>query len=162
MVEAIQDILIKISPEDEAIFRTNASQLVKELAELDIWVKEQIASIPANQRYLITSHDAFQYYAKAYGLQIPGTLIGISTEEKPSAKTVKELVEIIKQTGIKTIFAETTINPTLLKTVAQEAQVKVADKKLYADSLSSKGKEADTYIKMLRVNTQTIVRELGN
>ena len=127
---------------------------------VDLWIKNQISTIPVEQRKLITSHDAFQYYSQAYGLEIPGTLIGISTEEQPSAQTVKNLVEIIKNTGVKAIFAETTINPTLINTVAEEAGVTLAEGELYSDSLGVKGSEADTYIKMLTVNTNTIVSAL--
>ena len=74
-------------------------------------INVQIQTIPEDKRQLITTHDAFQYYANAYGLEVSGTLIGISTEEQPSAKTVQELVTSIKDTGVPAIFAETTINP---------------------------------------------------
>jgi manganese/iron transport system substrate-binding protein len=160
MAEAIRDKLIEIDPKNKDKFTQNADKLIKELQELDSWIKTQIATIPANQRKLITSHDAFQYYSNAYGLEIAGTLIGISTEEQPSAQTIKNLVEIIKSTGVKAIFAETTINPTLIETVAEEAGVKVAEGKLYSDSIGVKGSEADTYVKMLKINTQTIVDAL--
>lgn len=161
MVESIRDKLIELDPENEAIFQENSAQLITQLKELDLWIKNQISTIPVEQRQLITSHDAFQYYSKAYGLEIPGTLIGISTEEQPSAQTVKNLVEIIKKTGVKAIFAETTINPTLINTVAQEADVSLAEGKLYSDSLGVKGSEADSYLKMLTVNTNSIVSALS-
>lgn len=160
MAQAIRDKLIEIDPKNQDKFTQNADKLIKELQELDSWIKTQIATIPPNQRKLITSHDAFQYYSNAYGLEIAGTLIGISTEEQPSAQTIKNLVEIIKSTGVRAIFAETTINPTLIETVAEEAGVKVAEGKLYSDSIGVKGSEADTYVKMLKINTQTIVDAL--
>jgi len=162
MVKAIRDKLIEIDPENQGKFTENAAKLIEELQELDSWIKVQIATIPPNQRKLITSHDAFQYYSNAYGLEIPGTLIGISTEEQPSAQTIKNLVEIIRNSGVKAIFAETTINPTLIETVAQESKVKVAQDKLYSDSISVKGTEADSYVKMLKVNTRTIVNALAD
>lgn len=162
MVEAIRDKLIELSPEDKVKFTENAAQLITELKALDEWIKQQIATIPPSQRKLITSHDAFQYYTKAYGLEIPGTLIGISTEEQPSAQTLKNLIETIKATGVKAIFAETTINPTLIKTVAEEAGVKLASDKLYSDSIGAKGSNGDTYIKMLKTNTKTIVKALAS
>ncbi|BAQ61273.1 periplasmic solute binding protein [Geminocystis sp. NIES-3708] len=162
MAKAIRDKLREIDPKNESKFSENATQLITELEALDLWIKTQIATIPPNQRKLITSHDAFQYYSKAYGLEIPGTLIGISTEEQPSAQTIKNLVEIIQSSGVKAIFAETTINPTLIETVAQEAGVKVAKGKLYSDSIGVKGSEADSYVKMLKINTETIVDALTN
>ena len=121
MTEAIRDRLIELSPEDEAEFTANAEALITELQQVDQWITEQIATIPKAQRKLVTTHDAFQYFTSAYGLEMAGTLIGISTEEQPSAQTVKNLANNIKQMQIPAIFAETTINPQLIKTVAEEA-----------------------------------------
>ncbi|MEA5510574.1 zinc ABC transporter substrate-binding protein [Crocosphaera sp. UHCC 0190] len=161
MVNKIRDELIKISPEDESTFKQNAAILNANLERLDSWIKQQITTIPDNQRNLVTTHDAFQYYTKAYGLTMTGTLIGISTEEQPSAQTVKNLAEVIKKTKVPAIFAETTINPTLIKTVAEEAGVKLAPKPLYSDSIGAPGSEGDSYIKMLVANTNSIVQALG-
>lgn len=161
MVEAIRDALIELSPEDRDKFTQNAAELIAELQQLDTWIKQQITTIPPEKRQLITTHDAFQYYGNAYNLQIAGTLIGISTEEQPSAQTVTQLVEAIKKTGVTAIFAETTINPALIKTVAEEARVKLAPNQLYSDSIGAKGSNADTYIKMMETNTKTIVEALG-
>jgi manganese/iron transport system substrate-binding protein len=161
MVKEIRDQLIKIAPENEQIFTDNADKLTEELEILHNSIKEQITTIPPEKRKLVTTHDAFQYYTKAYGLEIIGTLIGISTEEQPSAQTVKKLSDTIKKSGVPAIFAETTINPVLITTVAEEAEVKLADQKLFSDSIGAKGSEGDTYIKMLKFNTRTIVEALG-
>ncbi|MBE9125515.1 MULTISPECIES: metal ABC transporter substrate-binding protein [unclassified Coleofasciculus] len=161
MVNAIRDELIELSPEDKEKFTQNAAQLTQELQQLDTWIAEQIQTIPGNQRQLVTTHDAFQYYARAYGLNVAGTLIGISTEEQPSARTVKTLSDSIQKIGVPTIFAETTINPALIKTVAEEAGVTLAPTELYSDSIGASGSEGDTYVKMLIVNTRTIVEALG-
>lgn len=161
MVNKIRDELIALSPEDAAIFNKNATQLTQELTQLDRWIQQQIATIPPQNRKLVTTHDAFQYYAHAYGLEVIGTLIGISTEEQPSAKTVKNLSDSIQKTGVPAIFAETTINPKLITTVAEESGVKLAPEQLYSDSIGSPGSEGDTYVKMLVKNTKTIVEALG-
>ncbi len=161
MVNAIRDQLIELSPEDKEEFTNNAAEFTQELAALDQWITEQIQTIPAQQRQLVTTHDAFQYYAKAYGLTVAGTLIGMSTEEQPSAQTVKRLSDDIQKARVPAIFAETTINPALIKTVAAEAKVKLAEQELYSDSIGAPGTEADSYIKMLKVNTRTIVEALG-
>lgn len=161
MVNAIRDRLIELSPEDEDEFTANAAQLTAELEQVDTWITQQIQTIPANQRKLVTTHDAFQYYAQAYGLEVIGTLIGISTEEQPSAQTVKTLSDAVEEAGVPAIFAETTINPALIETVAEEAGVKLAPSELYSDSLGALGTEADTYVKMLITNTRTIVEALG-
>ncbi|MGK7927853.1 MAG: zinc ABC transporter substrate-binding protein [Spirulina sp.] len=161
MVEAIRDALIELSPSDREIFAENAEKLQASLQQLDTWIGERIATIPPENRQLVTTHDAFEYYARAYGLEVAGTLIGMSTEEQPSAQTVKTLSDAIKTAGIPAIFAETTINPTLIKTVAQEAGVKLSDRELYSDSLGVPGSEGDSYAKMLAANTRTIVEALG-
>jgi manganese/iron transport system substrate-binding protein len=161
MVEKIRDQLIELSPEDKEIFTANAAQLIRELENLDRWIAAAIETIPPSQRQLVTTHDAFQYYAHAYGLKVAGTLIGISTEEQPSAQTVKNLADAIKNLQVPAIFAETTINPTLITTVAEEAGVKLAPQQLYSDSIGAVGTRGDSYVKMLRENTRSIVESLG-
>ena len=161
MTNAIKDALIELSPEDRQKFTQNAAKLTQELKILDAWIEKQIATIPPEKRKLITTHDAFQYYSQAYKIPVVGTLIGISTEEQPSAQTVQRLVESVKTAGVSAIFAETTINPALIRTVAQEAGVKLAPKQLYSDSIGAPGSNGDTYIKMMVANTQAIVEALG-
>ncbi|MBC1223211.1 metal ABC transporter substrate-binding protein [Nostoc sp. UCD121] len=161
MTNAIRDALIELSPEDKDKFTQKASQLTNELKQLHSWINQQIQTIPADKRKLVTTHDAFQYYGRAYGIAIAGTLIGISTEEQPSAQTVQRLVESIKKIGVPAIFSETTINPALIKTVAQEAGVKLAPNQLYSDSIGAKGSNGDSYIKMMEANTRSIVEALG-
>lgn len=161
MVEAIRDSLIKLSPQDQEIFTQNAAKEIEKLQKLDTWVKAQINTIPPERRKLVTTHDAFQYYATAYGLEVAGTLIGISTEEQPSAQTVQKLVEEIKATQVPAIFAETTINPQLIQTVAEEAKIKLSATQLYSDSIGAPGSEGDSYVKMMVSNTKAIVEALG-
>ncbi|NEP40700.1 MAG: zinc ABC transporter solute-binding protein [Okeania sp. SIO2H7] len=161
IANAIRDALIELSPEDREEFMENAARVTEELQRVDEWIEKQIATIPPEKRKLVTTHDAFQYYANAYGLTVTGTLIGISTEEQPSAKTVRDLAEEIKATGVPAIFAETTINPQLITTVAEEAGVELAPEELYSDSIGGPGSDGDSYIKMLVANTRTIVEALG-
>ncbi|WP_448563876.1 metal ABC transporter solute-binding protein, Zn/Mn family [Trichothermofontia sp.] len=161
MVAAIKTALIELVPSHQAQIQQNADRLTANLQKLDAWVAQQIATIPVHNRQLVTTHDAFQYYAHAYGLQIVGTLIGISTEEQPSAQTVRSLVTATKNTGVPTLFAETTINPVLITSVAQEAGVQLAPRPLYADSIGAPGSDGDSYLKMIEANTRTIVEALG-
>jgi manganese/iron transport system substrate-binding protein len=161
MVNEIRDALIELSESDRPRFEQNAADLVAELERLDTWIAEQIATIPSENRRLVTTHDAFQYYARAYSLDVIGTLIGISTEEQPSAQTVQRLVESVRATGVPTIFAETTINPALIQTVAEEAEVELAPQQLYSDSIGAPGGEGDSYVKMMVSNTKAIVEALG-
>lgn len=161
IVETVRNNLEKISPSKAAQYTSNAEKMTSELTQLDSWIKSQINTIPANQRKLVTTHDAMGYYSKAYGIPVEGALQGISTEEKPTARRVKELVEVIKNANVPTIFAETTVNPKLIEAVAKEGKVKVSDRELFADGLGEKGTPGDTYQKMLIANTQTIVEGLG-
>jgi manganese/iron transport system substrate-binding protein len=161
MVEAIRDQLIALAPAQEALFTENARIYIDELNQLHDWIGAQTATIPPHQRLLVTTHDAFQYYARAYGLTVVGTLIGLSTEEQPSARTVQQLVEAIRSLGVSTIFAETTINPRLIATVAAEAGVSLADTELYSDSIGAPGSDGDSYIKMMVSNTRVITENLG-
>ncbi len=161
MVDLIRDELIQLDPDNQAELSQNAEAYIAQLNQLDSWIAAQIATIPADQRQLVTTHDAFQYYTQAYDLAVAGTLIGISTEEQPSAQTVQQLAETIQSLGVPAIFAETTINPRLITTVAEEAGVALAPTELYSDSIGASGSEGDSYINMMVANTRAIVENLG-
>ena len=161
MVELIRDELIQQDPDNEMRYTQNAEDFVTELNQLDSWITAQIATIPPEQRQLVTTHDAFQYYTQAYGMEVAGTLIGISTEEQPSAQMVKQLAETIRGLGVPAIFAETTINPRLITTVAEEAGVSLAPTELYSDSIGAPGSDGASYIEMMVANTRAIVENLG-
>ncbi|MFP4132906.1 MAG: metal ABC transporter solute-binding protein, Zn/Mn family [Halothece sp.] len=161
MVEAIAEELATLSPENEAVYQENLEEYTTELRELHDWIEEQIETIPPENRKLVTTHDAFQYYAEAYGLEVMGTLIGISTEEQPSAQTVSRLTETVRETNVPTIFTEALINPRLIETVAEEVEVELAEEELYGDALGKTGSKGDTYIKMMEANTRTLVTNLG-
>jgi manganese/iron transport system substrate-binding protein len=161
IVDTISDSLEKVSPNNAARYTSNAKKLTSQISQIDTWIKSQIKTIPASQRKLVTTHDAMGYYSKAYGILIEGALGGISTEEAPTAARVRELVKDIKRSRVPTIFAEKTINPRLIQTVAREAKVKVSERELYADGLGEKGTEGETYQKMMIANTRTIVEGLS-
>ncbi|MCA6501855.1 MAG: zinc ABC transporter substrate-binding protein [Pseudanabaena sp. M135S2SP2A07QC] len=161
ITQAISKSLSTLRPDHADTYAKNTAKIVSELEQIDVWIKAQIATIPEASRKLITTHDALGYYAQAYGIPVEGALNGISTDEQPTPTRVKELVEVIKTSKVPTIFAEVSINPKLITTVAKEANVKVSDRELYADGLGAKGSEAETYAGMLIANTRTIVKGLG-
>ncbi|MBM0745726.1 zinc ABC transporter substrate-binding protein (plasmid) [Phormidium sp. CLA17] len=161
MVKVIQANLTKAAPANADLYAKNAQALTAELTQVDGWIKAQIATIPSASRKLVTTHDALGYYSAAYGIPGEGALQGISTEEKPTAARVKELTEAIKADKVPTIFAEVSVNPKLIKTVAKEANVKLSDQELFTDGLGETGSGGDTYLKMLVANTRAIVEELG-
>jgi manganese/iron transport system substrate-binding protein len=159
--EVIGKNLSQLFPNNAAIYMANTQKVTGELTQIDAWIKASIATIPAPQRKLVTTHDAFGYYSKAYDIPVVGALQGISTEEKATPSRVKELVQTIKDAGVPTIFAEATINPKLIEAVAKEANVKVADQEMFADGLGEKGSPADTYQNFFISNTKTLVEGLG-
>jgi len=161
IAQAISNSLSSLRPDQASTYAKNTAQLVGELEQIDVWIKAQIATIPQDSRKLVTTHDALGYYAKAYDIPVEGALNGISTEEQPTPTRVKELVDVIKTSKVPTIFAEVSINPKLIAAIAKEANVKVAERELYADGLGVKGSEAETYAGMLIANTRTIVEGLG-
>jgi manganese/iron transport system substrate-binding protein len=161
MVETIQRNLANVAPKNAKLYAKNAQAMTKEIAQIDIWIKAQVATIPPSSRKLVTTHDALGYYCKAYNLPLEGALEGVSTDEKPTARRVAELVKIIQAAKVPTIFAELTINPKLIQAVAQDAKVNVSDQELFTDGLGDSKSTGATYQKMLIANTQTIVKGLG-
>ncbi len=161
MAETVRDRLKTLIPSNSDRYTTKTQKVTGQLTQLHDWIKTQISTIPANQRKLVTTHDAFGYYSTAYGIPVVGALQGLSTEEAPTAQRVAQLVREIRAESVPTIFAELTINPRLITAVAREANIKVSEQELYADGLGAVGGEADTYQKMLIANTRTIVEGLG-
>ena len=161
IARTISKNLIALRPDKAETYTQNTTRVTTEIDRIDTWIKAQIATIPASQRKLVTTHDALGYYSKTYGVPIEGALSGISTEEQPTATRIKELVKVIKDAQVPTVFAEITINPKLIEAVAKEANVKVSERELFADGLGAKGSEAETYAGMLIANTKSIVEGLG-
>jgi ABC-type Zn uptake system ZnuABC Zn-binding protein ZnuA len=161
MVSVIRDRLIALNPSQTELYTQNAAQLTQELQQLNGWVKAQIATIPESSRTLITTHDALGYYVRAYGLNALESLQGLSSDESPTPARVAELVELIRQTNVPTIFAEVTANDRAMTTVAREANVKLSDEKLIVDGLGDADSDAGTYAGMMKHNTCAIVNGLG-
>ncbi|MEM8638157.1 MAG: zinc ABC transporter substrate-binding protein [Cyanobacteria bacterium P01_G01_bin.54] len=161
MVALIRDNLIAVDPDNEETYIENAEELTAELETLDAWIPEQIATIPEEQRRLITTHDAMSYYAKAYGLTVEGTLLGVSTEDEPTAAQINELATAIQDKAIPIIFAELTADDRVLQTVADEAGVSISEQVLLADGLGAEGTPGESYTGMLVYNTCAIVDGLG-
>ncbi len=161
MVEVISNNLEKLEPDSAAIYSNNAKEINNQLTQLDSWIKSRIATIPSNQRKLVTTSNVLGYYATAYEIPLAGGLNLINGEEKPTDASVNNWVKGIQQAQVPTIFAETTINPQLIQPAATEANVRVSGRKLYTHDLGELGSEADTYQKMMRANTRTIVEGLG-
>jgi zinc/manganese transport system substrate-binding protein len=135
-------------------YQKNAAAYTKQLKSLDAEVRAAWGAIPQAQRKVITSHDAFGYYAKAYGVTFLSPQ-GVSTESEASAKGVARLVRQIKAENVKALFVETISNPRLIEQIGRETGVKPAGE-LFSDSLSKAGGPADSYVKMIRYNTTAL------
>jgi len=161
MVEVIATNLAQVNPDQADFYQDNAAQLSAQFTELDGWIQTQVDTIPVNNRRLVTTHDAFRYFADAYDFEVKGALSGLSTEEKPSAGALTALVDQVKGATVPAIFAETTTNPDLINTVANDAGVKVAEQPLFVEGPGGPGTAAETTQAMLVTNTCTIVNALG-
>jgi ABC-type Zn uptake system ZnuABC Zn-binding protein ZnuA len=155
---AMRDALIKIDAADKETFAKNADAYLDELDKLQTWVKAKIAELPRDQRKLVTSHDAFQYFAREYGFTIY-PVEGVSTQDELSSKKVAELVETIKAQHVKAVFFENIENPKVLKEITAETGAKIGGE-LYADGLGDEKSGAGTYDGMMRHNVTTIVDAL--
>jgi manganese/iron transport system substrate-binding protein len=160
IVEAIANSLAKVTPEKVAIPTQNIQKLTAEIDRIDTWIRASIDTIPNAKRVLFTTHDSLGYYSKAYGIPVDA-LEGLSTEEKPNAARAKQLIDKIKIAQVPTIFAELSLNPQLINTIAKAANVKVSDRQIYADGLGDAKSSGATYQQMLIANTQAIVEGLG-
>ncbi|MEL7351726.1 MAG: zinc ABC transporter substrate-binding protein [Cyanobacteria bacterium J06560_5] len=161
MVKEIQAQLSAVSPENAALYETNATALIAQLEQLDTWIQTQIDTVPADGRTLISTHDALGYYADAYGIELEPALDSFSTEARPSAAAIRSLVEVVRETGVSSIFVESTSNPGLIEAVSRETDIAVSEDPIYADSLGEEGTSAESYQGMLAANTCTIVDGLG-
>ena len=157
-VRLVRDRFSQLRPADKEIFTKNAAAYLAELDALKKWAEAEIARIPRDQRKLVTSHDAFQYFAADFGFTIH-PIKGISSEDEPSSKSVAELIAIIKAQKVKAIFPESIENPKVIAEITRETGAKIADR-LYADGLGDG--DAGTYDGMYRHNVRSIVMALGH
>jgi zinc/manganese transport system substrate-binding protein len=147
--------LAKVDAAGAATYQANAEAYVKELQALDSWTKEQIASIPADKRKVITSHDAFGYFAAQYGVKFLAPQ-GVNTETEPSAKQVAQLIKQIQREKIRAVFVENMSNPKLIAQLSKDAGATLGAS-LYADALSTADQPGATYLKMMRHNVTQLV-----
>ncbi|HEX8296676.1 MAG TPA: metal ABC transporter substrate-binding protein [Chthoniobacteraceae bacterium] len=152
----VRDALIKLSAEDKAAFNANATKYLDSLAALQKWTKAKLAELPRDRRRLVTSHDAFQYFARENGFTIHA-VSGLSGADQPSTKAVAEVIAIIKKHAVKAIFPESIENPKVLTEITRESGAKVGPA-LYADGLAEGA--AATFEGMYKHNVTTIVDSL--
>ena len=159
---AVNEIAARLSavdPANASVYYQNAAEYGKELDELHIWIQEQVGTVAPERRLLVTSHDAFSYFARAYGFEIVGLVIpSLATHVEPSAEHIAGLVEVVRERNVPALFGETTVSERLAQAVARETGAGLF--RLYSGSLGTAGSGADTYIGMVRANVETIVGAL--
>jgi ABC-type Zn uptake system ZnuABC Zn-binding protein ZnuA len=154
-VEVARDALIQVDPAGEAEYGANAQAYLAQLENLDSQVQQSIASIPAERRKLVTSHDAFPYLAQRYGLVLVGTVVG-SPGQEPSAAKVADLTKKIEAEQVPAVFKEPQVSAQVLELAAKDAGVEVCT--LYSDALQN---GVDTYVKLMQFDASELVRCLG-
>ncbi|MBV8816283.1 MAG: zinc ABC transporter substrate-binding protein [Verrucomicrobia bacterium] len=152
----VRDALIRLDPQRSSDYQSNAGAYLADLKELNAWVKRKVAELPRDQRKLVTSHDAFQYFAKEYGFQID-SIEGLTTEQEPSVSHISALIDEIKKQQVKAIFLENTLNPKVSTEITRESGAKIGGT-LYADGLGPG--DGATYDGMIRHNVTEIVDAL--
>ena len=154
----IKNALVRMMPQHAEALEAKHSWYITQLDALDRYIRNEVSKIDTSQRILITSHDAFQYFGRRYGLRLESVL-GTSTDADVKTSDLMRLNEVIRSSKVPAVFIESTINPKLLNQVASDNNIVIGGK-LFSDSLGEKDGPAGTYINMLMHNTDVIVKGL--
>jgi manganese/zinc/iron transport system substrate-binding protein len=164
VVAHVRDTLIERDPAGRATYTRNAKRYLAELAALDDEVRRDLATIPRDRRVLITAHDAFNYFGRAYGLDVRG-LQGISTATEAGTADVRKLAEFIAERRIPTLFVESSVSPRAIEAVREAVEARGFDvavgESLFSDAMGDEGTPEGTYVGMVRHNVRAIVEGLG-
>lgn len=160
----IANTFAEIAPDCAADMQARALAYQQQLKALHGWIEASIASIPEAQRVLVTAHDAFNYYGRAYGIEVAG-IQGISTESEAGIADIREMVDVVVERHVPAVFVESTINPRTIQAMIEAAagrgqEVEIGGQ-LYSDAMGEADTAGGTYIGMLVENTLTIVEALG-
>ena len=161
----VKNIVTEVSrrdPDHKHEYEARAKLYLDQLRVLHTWIEQQVSQIPPQQRVLVTSHDAFQYFCATYGFKSQAPT-GWSTDQEigggATSERIRETAAAIRNQGVKAIFVETSVNPKIIEEIAKEAGVKVGGK-LYSDSMGAAGSGGETYLGMMRENVLTIVEAM--
>ena len=155
-VENIKNALVKYDPQNADAYQKNAATYAEKIKQLDKPLREKLAQIPADQRWLVTSEGAFSYLAKDYDLK-EGYLWPINAEQQGTPQQVRKLIDLVKKNHIPVVFSESTVSAKPAQQVAKESGAQYGGV-LYVDSLSAADGPVPTYIDLLNVTVSTIVK----
>ncbi len=160
----VADQLSDLDPAGREVYQANARRYEAELARLHEYVKRVIASVPAEQRVLVTAHDAFNYFGRAYALEVRG-IQGISTESEAGVDDINKLVDLLVTKKVKAVFVESSVSAANIKAViagaASRGHTVAIGGELFSDAMGATGTYEGTYIGMLDHNATLIARALG-
>ncbi|NOY99967.1 MAG: zinc ABC transporter substrate-binding protein [Chloroflexi bacterium] len=157
--ENVAQALSAADPAHAGQYAANAAAYESQLQELDSWIREQVAQIPAENRKLVTDHMVFGYFAERYGFEQVGAIIpGFSTGSTPSAQELAAIEDAIREYGVRAVLTGKTVNPALAERVAEDTGVKLVP--IYTGSLSAADGPADTYLNFMDYNVSAIVEAL--
>ncbi|MER1986697.1 MAG: zinc ABC transporter substrate-binding protein [Solibacillus sp.] len=163
VVDHIGDTLVEEYPQYEAEFETNEKAFLEELDDLAAFVDERVAEIPAEQRILVTAHDAFNYFGDSLGFEVSG-LQGLSTETEYGVKDVENMVNYLVENNVKAIFVESSVSDKAMTAVIEGAKEKghdvVIGGELFSDAMGAEGTDEGTYIGMYKHNVNSIIDAL--
>ncbi len=163
VVDATEEAFVELDPVHEAEYRLNAAAFRDSLASLDAWIRDTLSVVPEKRRALITAHDAFAYFADAYGFEVYG-LQGISTVSEAGAGDMRRIADLIAERDIPAIFVESSVSSKAIEAV--QAAVRARGKQvviggtLFSDAMGLPGTPEGTYLGMVRHNVRTIVSSL--
>ena len=163
-VGCVAETLATLDPDNAEGFRQRAGDYAEELKALDAWIRERVQVLPPDQRILVTAHDAFGYFGRAYGFEVRG-LLGVSTASEAGTSDVQELAEFIVERKIPAIFVETSVPPRYVQALREAVRsrgfgVEIGGS-LYSDSLGDPDTAAGSYAGTVRANVETIVTALA-
>ena len=158
-IKNIKNALIDLDPKNSDLYKKNFIAYDKILESMDKSTKEKFADIPKKNRKVITSHDAFLYFGRAYGIDFRSP-VGVTTESEPSAGELAALITEMREDGIKALFAENITDPRLIKQLAREVNAQIGGT-LYSDALSDNSEPANTYINMFKYNVNELATILS-
>jgi ABC-type Zn uptake system ZnuABC Zn-binding protein ZnuA/ABC-type Mn2+/Zn2+ transport system permease subunit len=157
-VVGIRDALTRANPDAKSAYARNADAYLAKLRALDRGIAACLDRVPAAQRKLVTDHDAFNYFARRYGITVVGAVIpSQTTQAQASAKDVAALSKLIRREGVKAVFPESSINPKLARAIAAQTGA-TSDLTLYGDTLGPKGSSGATYLTMEQANADAMAR----
>jgi manganese/iron transport system substrate-binding protein len=146
-VQKIHDQLVSVDPAGAPTYDANTAAYLAQLDELDAWIRQQVATVPPDQRKLVTFHEAYPYFAARYGFELVG-VITPSPGQEPSAGELALLIQKVKAANVRAVFSEAQFSPRMTQALAQEAGVQNVVADLYNDSLGDP--PADSYLGMMR------------